>query len=564
MKLLLAIALLLSLTMNGILVNVSAQNQLGCTFSTCKITVNRTLLTNDWGTTVMNDTVSLNATTPVAYLDLGVPSSLGANLGFWKAVDSKGTAVRVTKLSLDPTGSFVPLRVEMPGKNGSYSFTLETVFSKLLAFNNTSKGYTLTYSPFPVVDNSTKITTARLTVETGDWASVTPSGILGTVTTGKFQTQTGQLEPLNTTLGKLSFTSSTQNQFEVVASRLMTISQSGKIQVADSYNITNRGRDVPNVVFLLPKGTASLTVSDIIGPLEEAKVNTSLLPNGTSVAVSPRFGTVVNGGGLGLKLGYDLSSDGYVTSSSLGLYSLKFQMFNNVKFVGASLQTKVLVPTGFRLDSVTGQTVLTSAGQVLLVASRVGPLTDLSFSISYRLDPFWASLSPLGLVGMAELALAAGVLVFAAGSAGVAVKGLAPAGLIGRFVELLDEKASLRLEAEKLEEDMSRGAVNRQDFRRRRRVIDLRVSEIERQLGPVKQDLGASQARYADLVRRIDRAEAELQGVRSSMADLRNQYRGGRMARELYESLMSDLVRRKERGQQTVDNIVIGLREEAR
>jgi len=48
------------------------------------------------------------------------------------------------------------------------------------------------------------------------------------------------------------------------------------------------------------------------------------------------------------------------------------------------------------------------------------------------------------------------------------------------------------------------------------------------------------------------------------MSDLRNQYRGGRMAKELYESLVSDLVRRKERTQQTIDNIVIGLREEAR
>ncbi len=565
MRLVLGIALLLSLAMGSLLVDASAQTQVACTLSTCTLTVSRIILTNDWGTTFMNDTVSLNANASVTYLDLGVPSQVADKLGFFIAVDSQGATARVTKQALNQTGGYLPLRVELPGRTGVYSFTLRTVFSGLLSFEDTSKRYTLTYSPFPVVDNSTSVTTATLTIKTGDWSSITPSGIQGTTSSGTFQTQASNLKPFNTTLGKLSFASPTQLAFDVAAGRLITISQSAKVQVSDTYNITNRGRDTPSLAFLLPKGAASVSGSDVIGRLDETKIAATLQPNGTTaVTFTPRFGTVKNGGGVSVKLDYELSSDLYVTTGSLGRYSLNFQMFSNVKFVESALQTKIRLPTGFKLDSVTVQTATVTANQILLEATGVNPLTDLSFSISYRLDPFWASLGPLGWAGLLEAALAAAVLVFVSGSTAVATTGLAPSSLIGRFVELFDEKAALRLESEKLEDDIGRGAVSRHDFKRRKRVMDLRVSEIDRQLGPTKQELAGTQPRYGEMVKKIERAEAELQVVRSSMSDLRNQYRSGRMAKELYESLVSDLVRRKERTQQTIDNVVIGLREEAR
>jgi hypothetical protein len=513
----------------------------------------------------MNDTVSLNANASVTYVDLGVPSQVADKLGFFSAVNSSGAPVRVARQALNQAGDYLPLRVELPGRTGSYSFTLRTVFSGLLSFEDTSKRYTLTYSPFPVVDNSTSVTTAALTIKTGDWSSITPSGIQGTTSSGTFQTQASNLKPFNTTLGKLSFASSTQLAFDVAAGRLITISQSAKVQVSDTYNITNRGRDAPSLAFLLPKGATSVSGTDVIGRLDETKITATPQTNGTTaVTFTPRFGTVKNGGGVSLKLDYELSSEVYITSGSLGKYSLNFQMFSNVKFVEPALQTKIRLPSGFKLDSVTGQTATVTANQILLEATGVNPLTDLSFSMSYRLDPFWASLGPLGWAGLLEAALAAAVLVFVSGSTAVATTGLAPSSLIGRFVELFDEKAALRLESEKLEDDIGRGAVSRHDFKRRKRVIDLRVSEIDRQLGPVKQELAGAQPRYGEMVKKIERAEAELQVVRSSMSDLRNQYRSGRMAKELYESLVSDLVRRKERTQQTIDNVVIGLREEAR
>src|SRR5712692_10124872 len=111
---------------------------------------------------------------------------------------------------------------------------------------------------------------------------------------------------------------------------------------------------------------------------------------------------------------------------------------------------------------------------------------------------------------------------------------------------------------------MNRGAMNKFDYRRRRRTIDLRMNEIDRLLVSVKGQLASIGGRSQDMIRRIERSEAELQVVRSTSIDIRNQKRSGRMSRELYESLSNDMVRRKQRAQQAIDTILINLREEIR
>lgn len=560
MRLISCTALLAMLILAGLVIGTSAETLVAC--SPCALSVDRIVQTNDWGTTFVNDTVRINAAIPATYLDLGVPSAVAEKMGFVAARDSQGMPLQTIPLSADQLRGYVPIRVELPGTTGEYSIHVEAVFSGLLSFNGT---YTLTYSPFPVVDSSVTVTSSALTVKTGDWTSVAWSGINGTWSSGTFRTNATNLQPFNTTLGKLSFTSATQNNLDVTVSREITISQSANVLVADTYNITNRGRDIPSLTFLLPKGTVSIIGSDVIGRLDETKLRVAAQDNGTSIVTfSPRFGTIKSGGGANLRLDYELLNSVYVTTASLGKYSLNFRMFDNVKFVQTNLQTRVMLPPGFKMESVTWPAPKISDDKIILNASRVSPLSDLSFSLSYRLDPFWASFTPLAWAGLIAGALAASVLVLGAGIAKTAAAGLAPSGIVGRFADLLDEKATLRLESEKLEEDMSRGALARHEFKRRRRMIDIRTSEIERQIGPLKQELTSSSQRYADLFRRIEKAEAELQVVRNSMSDLRNQYRSGRIAKESFESLNSDLTRRKEKAQQAIDNIVIGLREEAR
>jgi hypothetical protein len=467
-------------------------------------------------------------------------------------------------LPLPLVGNYSELDIAFPSaKTGTYGFNLTSVYSGLLSFNSTANDFAFAFQPFPLTDGTYNVTSAQLSVKTGDWSSPKTSFVNGTFASAAFTTQTTRLKPYNATVATMTFSSTTQSILDVTANRTITLAQTGSIQVTDFYNMTNRGHDLTSISLPVPKNVQSAIANDIIPSV--AALTASTAPDGTTaVNFAPRFGTLKNGGSSSTRITYTLPTSSYLTSRGLGRFELNFRLLDNVKFYEPLLQMKIAAPMGFHLNSLSGQSFTISGNQILVQISNVTPMSNLAFTMDYQLDPFWASLSALVWAGLAVGSIAAIVLaVGAIGTAGVAVSG-APTELIGRFVELYDEKSAMRLEAEKMDEDLTRGALNRHEYKRRRRVIDLRIAELERTLAPIKDQLSKANPRYQDMIKRLERAEADIQVVRTTSADLRNQYRSGRIARELYESLISDLAKRKEKAQQTMDTIVINLREETR
>ena len=566
-------ALVLSLLLLAILTTQLpsfATAQTNCTSSSCTAIVNRSITTNNWGVTFVSDQFTLTlGSSPVSQIALGIPSALSSKLRFTEAMDSQSNQLRISPpslLSLPSGGNYSAIEIAFPSpKTGGYGFNLTSVYSDLLNFNSTSSNFTFAFEPFPLTDGTYTVTSAQLSVKTSDWPSPKVSSVNGTFASATFTAQTTTLKPYNTTVATMTFSSSgtTQTIFDVTANRTITLAQTGSIQVTDSYNMTNRGHDLSSLTLPLPKNVQTATARDIIGVVNTLTAATAT--DGTNtVTFIPRFGTVRTGAESSVTITYALPSQSYLSSKGLGRFELSFRLFDNVKFFEPTLQTKIVTPMGFRLDSFSGQAFITSGNQILVQTSTVTPMSNLSFTMDYQLDPFWASLSALGWAGLAVGSIAAIVLaVGATSTAGVTLSG-APFELIGRFVELYDEKSAMRLEAEKMDEDLARGALNRHEFKRRRRVVDLRIAELERTLAPVKDQLSKANPRYQDMIKRLERAEADIQVVRTTSADLRNQYRSGRIARELYESLISDLAKRKEKAQQTMDTIVINLREETR
>src|SRR2546426_2216059 len=545
--------------------------QTNCTSSSCAVTVSRSITTNNWGVTFVSDQFNLTTASPISQITLGIPSSLASRLRFTQAVDSQANQLRISpptvrSLPLPLVGNYSELDIAFPSeKIGTYGFNLTSVYSELLNFNSTSSKYTFAFEPFPLTDGTYNVTSAQLSVKTGDWQSPKVSSVNGTFASATFTAQTTTLKPYNTTVATMTFSSSgtAQSIFDVVAKRTIALAQTGSIQVTDFYNMINRGHDLSSLALPLPRNVQTATASDIIGVV--STLTAAMATDGTNtVTFIPRFGTVKAGAESSVRITYALPVQSYLISKGLGRFELSFRLLDNVKFFEPTLQMKIVTPMGFRLDSFSGQTFTTSGNQILVAVSTATPMSNLSFTMDYQIDPFWASLSALGWAGLAVGSIAAIVLaVGATGTAGVAVSG-APSELIGRFVGLYDEKSAMRLEAEKMDEDLSTGALNRHEYKRRRRVIDLRIAELDKTLAPIKDQLSKANPRYQDMIKRLERAEADIQVVRTTSADLRNQYRSGRIARELYESLMSDLAKRKEKAQQTMDTIVINLREETR
>src|SRR3989442_754560 len=549
-----------------------AAAQTNCTSNSCTVIVSRSITTNNWGVTFVSDQFSVSTgTSPVSQITLGIPSSLSSKLRFTEAVDSQSNQLRISPPAVKDlpsplVGNYSVLDIAFPSaKTGAYSFNLTSVYSDLLNFNATSSNFIFTFEPFPLTDGTYNVTSAQLSVKTGDWPSPKTSSVNGTFASATFTAQTTTLKPYNTTVATMTFSCSgtAQSIFDVVANRTIALTQTGSIQVTDFYNMINRGRDLSSLALPLPRNVQTATASDIIGVVSTLTAATAT--DGTNtVTFIPRFGTVKAGAESSVRITYALPVQSYLISKGLGRFELSFRLLDNVKFFEPTLQMKIVTPMGFRLDSFSGQTFTTSGNQILVAVSTATPMSNLSFTMDYQIDPFWASLSALGCAGLALGSLVATVLAVGATSAAGVVVSWSSSELIGRFVDLYDEKSAMRLEAEKMDEDLARGALNRHEYKRRRRVIDLRIAELDRTLAPVKDQLSKANPRYQDMIRRLERAEADIQVVRTTSADLRNQYRSGRIARELYESLISDLAKRKEKAQQTMDTIVINLREETR
>lgn len=544
-----------------------ANGQTSCNPNICKVAIDRTVSTTNWGVTIVSDSFNLNSTSPVTHVSVGIPGLVASHLKYAGAVETPSQAsLQVTNLGTNTTipGNFTALDVAFPiAKTGPYTFNMTTVYSGLLVYNQTGSTFQFTINPYPMDLRTLNITRASLTINRNDWPSPKIQPGNQTLTGQTFTTTTWK--PFNSTLWKIQFSSggTIQSILDTTASRTITITSNGSVQVTDNYNITNRGPTVSSITLVLPKAITGISVSDSIGMLANPAVTSS--SDGTNtLAFVPRYTSVQTNQSTRAQISYQLSRQNYVSASTLDRYTLNFKLFDSVKFFQPTFVTKIATPTGFKLKSLTGQMYQMSGNQILLQASPLTPMSNLGFTVNYQLDPFWASINPLSWVLLLEAALAGVVLaVWARPAAAVTIATGRPQ-LINRFVELYDEKSSMRLEGDKIEEDVNRGAMNRSDYRRRRRTIELRTNEIDRALVPIKEELSAIGPRYQDMIKRIERAEAELQVVRSTGVDIRNQNRSGRMSRELYDSLSTDLVRRKERAQQTIDSIIINLREEIR
>src|SRR5713101_3228859 len=71
--------------------------QTNCTSSSCTVTVDRSISTNNWGVTFVSDQFSLTTgSSPVSQITLGIPSSLSSKLRFTEAVDSQSNQLRIS------------------------------------------------------------------------------------------------------------------------------------------------------------------------------------------------------------------------------------------------------------------------------------------------------------------------------------------------------------------------------------------------------------------------------------------------------------------------------------
>jgi len=96
----------------------------------------------------------------------------------------------------------------------------------------------------------------------------------------------------------------------------------------------------------------------------------------------------------------------------------------------------------------------------------------------------------------------------------------------------------------------------------RSRTLESRLSVLSRDLAMLREKIRAAGPRYAEMMRLIEVAETELQGVEADIRRTEVRYRRGEISAAAYHKLLEDSYRRRDRAKTNIDGVLLRLREE--
>ncbi|MGQ9543079.1 MAG: hypothetical protein ACUVTM_03170 [Candidatus Bathyarchaeia archaeon] len=528
----------------------------------------RVIVINNYGVAKLTDTLSImnNGTSPIDSIDLIYPKRYSSTL---ESVDVRGGRGELLKFEKMMNQSSLILRIHLDPpiqQGGTLKVNVGMVFLGLVTFDGSM--YSVFIQPYP--NTPLSIASCNLTVIFPKDAALRnwPNQTFTKTTIDEKPALTGRaklLPPLSSQEVYVEFTNGAQEllSFESVR-REIVVRPLGQLNSKETYKIINLGGDLNAVTLPLPKNSSPINAYDSAGPISDrVKVMSD------SIQVSPRFGKLKTNTSFTFTLEYEMPLQESVKRISWsGEYRLMLRLVSTGDWVAKNYRVSIDLPKGVTVDKLSAEANSTSIlpdGSYIFIYeySKVLPGQEYPVMINYEYKPFMVAVYPVQWV------LALEIIVAALSSAILLRKPskiISPAaiGKIRRYIELQDDKRALRFELERRDEELSRGAITKHDYRRMRKSIDSRLSEINRSLTALKNELKGIDPRYVEMANRLERAESEVEALKASEARLTSRYRSGQLSREVYDSMLSDLRKRIGKAEETIESIIVMLREEAR
>ncbi len=534
------------------------------------VRVDRVAQITSWGMLTVNDTFTVgnNSPTPLQGIPIGLPRNLTTGLKYLGAQDDHNVGLTLER-DLEASSGTYWFKVNFGralARDETYKFTVTSVHTNLLT--PVSGGYQFHFTTTPILQVRGISENMTINAETGsrfsipEWLKLTQAPVGGYMhLNGSF----APIEPYTTNSFVLNMTSTTQYIVRVPeVAREIRFDQDGSIQVSETYGFESLGNPVSTIQLTLPKNSSDIMAYDQIGQLWDAP------QNGPDVSVAPRYsGGIEANRTFTFTLKYRLDPATYVEETNWwGMNKYRVPLYSNLKYwVIEKLETSIVIPEGFAVRNASPSPSSTSQSffhrSLAYTLTNVTPYTDLGLSLEYTYAPFWSGSLLLAWLAMVELVVAA-VIVVSKSRKPAALKISVPSDKLKQFVELYDGRTALRLELDRMSQDLARGALNKHEYRRRRKTIEYRVAELAKALQPFKEDLKASHVRYGEMIMRMEKAEAEIDANRLGEEHFKTQYRSGKMSKEAYERALDDLNKRIDKARELVETSLITLREDAR
>jgi hypothetical protein len=261
-----------------------------------------------------------------------------------------------------------------------------------------------------------------------------------------------------------------------------------------------------------------------------------------------------------LYLNYHIPWENYVSQQNGVDYSLQFTFYEQFNSRIGKLSVSITLPKGAEFQSSTPQT--SSLQETITFAfSDVTPSQDLNFNINYKYLVFWGSFYPTIWVGILAIAASAIVLFWGTPKTITASTIQVPSKNLKSFIDVYEEKTRIRSELESLEERLQKGKIPRRRYKVRKKMLDGRLSTVSRNLSSLREKIRAAGSKYANMMRQIEVAEANLEGAERDLQRIESRYRRGEVSKGAYRKLLEEYNRRIEEAEATIDGVLLRLRE---
>jgi hypothetical protein len=361
--------------------------------------------------------------------------------------------------------------------------------------------------------------------------------------------------------------------------REITVDPAGRMQASDSYRVTNNS---PNIIdslrIIVPDDVSNLLARDEIGRI----LSTELLTTGATPIANVTFATpFTSDQSATLTIEYTLPN---IIPQKGSAFTIDYNLFPDFNYYIDKASVQFSLPEGAKFLSPTIESIGATDSlnrdlyQETLTLNREGVskkeydvFSENVVDIAYEYNPLWLSFYPtlwvwtLALIGVVVTAIwrrpkrAEPTLI----SVAKVPTGLSP-DHIRDFTEAYNEKTRLSSELEVLEGRAQKGRIPRRRYKVQKRTLEVRLETISKNITKLKRSIRSAGGVYADLVRQLEVAEAELLDVERNIRTSEVRHRRGQLPLEAYKKSLADCQRRKEKAETTINGILLRLREELR
>jgi len=570
------IFLLFSLISANLAVNfVSAENTERSSSINLSVNVERKIALVSGGYITINDTLIFlnpgeNEFTLTNYM-VGVPKNYSEKLIYYRAYDGRSDlSVAVFE---DEDFRWLNISFLEPvilSSNETYNFTITLVFSDLIW----RKSANLFYAIFPLYPSLThEASFCNVTLILPSLAKLSENNYPTDVFTNKtsdFRVLYNVTSPLPPYAKSSSWVEFSDTTFKILKflelRRELSIDCWGNIFATDFYEMETV--NIYSIDVVLPPEATDISAYDAYGKYPKGRLDIENANHGTSVKIYLSE-KLENSERAKVAVSYMLPPQKYLIMEGWQTFILNINITKPDAWIIYRVIISITLPEGASLilrNNATGlniETINPFQEKIVFERYNVTKFENLSLSFKYQYVVFWAALRPT-LFAAIIIGSILGFLLLTklTGKAETSLPILISAETLERLVEIYEEKIRIASEIESLEEQSAKGKISRKQYRLAKKIFEEQLSSLQKSFLDLKAKIEAAGGRYADMIRRLEAADAEIEDLKKSILDVEAKYRRGEISAEERRNLLEEYKGRKERAERKREEVLLRFKEE--